>query len=366
MINNKISGTQAAQMMILFVLGSSLVTGGSMIAKQDSWASILLAAVMALPIAALYGNLNKISPGKDLFDMAYDALGKVSGAAVTLLFCLYTAHLGALVIKNFTEYFQVVSIPETPQIVTALCIGLLAYYNVVKGLETLARGAVFIMPVAMATILLLNLLSINNMEVKNLEPVFNQDIELIFSGAYSSLTFPFAETVMFITVFSIVQTKKNPVKYYLAAVIFSGILLALLVAVAIMVLGFPLVSELYFPSYSAAGVIDVGNFVSRIEVLVSGNYIIFGVVKVTVCLFVCCKGLSKVFKFKKTSAAAAPVIAVMIIASQLLYENTMQMFAFIDIYKYYAPFFELVIPLAVFIVLKTKQRGKNQIQTSQG
>ena len=365
MPDGKISGKQATHMMILFLLGSSLVTGGSVTAKQDSWISILIGMIMAIPVVLIFANMYKTAPGKDLFDMAYMAFGKIGGAIITLLFCIYTLHLGALVIKNFSEYFQVVTIPETPQLITALCIGLLAYYNVTKGIEGLGRGAVFIMPITLSVILLLNALSLKYMDFQNLQPMLNQEPKLIFSSAYSILAFPFAETVMFITVFSAVETKKSPVKLYLTAAIFSGILLAVLVAVAIMILGLPLISLLYFPSYAAAGVIDVGGFLSRVEVLVSGNYIIFGVVKVTVCLFVSCKGVANLLGVKNHKLLAAPNITIMVVTSILVYENTMQMFDFIDIYKIYAPFFELVIPLAILIFLKNKAKKQSLNYTKQ-
>lgn len=359
MTDGKISGKQATHMMILFLLGSSLVTGGSVSAKQDSWISVLIGMIMAIPVVLIFANMYKTAPGKDLFDMAYMVFGKIGGALITALFCLYTLHLGALVIKNFSEYFQVVTIPETPQLVTALCIGLLAYYNIVKGIEVLGRGAVFIMPITLSVILLLNVLSFKYMDFQNLQPMFNQEPKLILSGAYSVFAFPFAETVMFITIFSAVETKKSPVKLYLTAIIFSGIMLAVLVAVATMILGLPLISLLYFPSYAAAGVIDIGGFISRVEVLVSGNYIIFGVVKVTVCLFVSCKGIAKLFGIKNHKVLAAPNVTIMVVSSLFLYESTMQMFDFIDIYKIYAPFFEVVIPLATIIILKSKAKKQS-------
>lgn len=356
MIDGKISGKQATHIMILFLLGSSLVTGGSMLAKQDSWASILVAMVMALPLALLFGSLYKLAPGKNIFDMAYLAFGKIGGAIITALFSLYTLHLGALVIKNFSEYFQVVTLPETPQIVAAICIGLLAYYNIVKGIEVLGRSSVFIMPIVLAVVLILNIMSLKYMGFENLQPMLNHNYKLILSGAYSVFAFPFAETVMFITIFSVVDTKKSPAKLYLIAILFSGILLAILVAVAIMILGLPLVATLYFPSYAAAGVIDIGGFLSRVEVLVSGNYIIFGIVKVSVCLFVSCKGIARLFGIKNHKVVAAPNITIMVVTSLFLYESTMQMFDFIDIYKIYAPFFEVVIPLAIFVFLKIKAK----------
>jgi len=359
MIDGKISGKQATHMMILFLLGSSLVTGGSMVAKQDSWISILVGMLMALPVAVIYGNLCKIAPGKDIFDMVYLVFGKIGGAIITVLFCLYTIHLGALVIRNFTEYFQVVTIPETPLAVTAICIALLAYYNITKGIEVLGRGAVFMMPIVLTVILVLSLLSLKYMNFDNLKPIFNHNLKPILTGAYTVFTFPFAETVMFITVFSVVDTKKNPIKLFLIGILFSGVLLAIFVIVAITILGLPFVAYLYFPSYASAGVIDLGNFISRIEVLVSWNYIIFGVIKVTVCLFVSCKGVAKLFKLKNYKVPAAPIVTIMVVMSLLVFESTMQMFGFLDVYKIYAPFFEVVIPFTLLVALKIRAKKQS-------
>jgi len=345
-------------MMILFLLGSSLVTGGSMIAKQDSWICILLSTFMAVPLVSIYAGLYKAAPGQDIFDMAYSAFGKIVGPIVTALFSLYTLHLGALVIRNFSEYFQVVSIPETPQAVTAICIGGIALYNILKGIETPARGAVFIMPITLAVIMFLNALSIKYMDFNNLKPILNQDFGTILHGAYSVFVFPFGEVVLFVTVFAAVETKTKPSKLYITAVIFAGVLLSLLIVVAIMMIGFPFVASIYFPSYISAGIIDIGNFISRIEVLVSGNYIIFGVIKVSVCLYVSCKGISKLFGIKNHKKTAAPIAAVMVIISILVYENTMQMFSFLKIYEIYAPFFQIVIPFALLIALNRKNKKK--------
>ena len=356
MLNGKISGRQAANMMVLFILGSSLVTGGGMAAKQDSWICVILGMLMTVPLVLIYAELNHSAPGKDIFEMSYEALGKFGGAVITILFTLYTIHLGALVVRNFTEYFQVVSIPETPQYVTAICIGLIAWYSVSKGMDVVARGSVFTMPLVMSVIILLNLFTLKYMNFSNLEPVLYHNSGKVFEGAYSLFTFPFAETVMFVTVFSIVETKKHPAKIYLLSLLFAGLVLTALVAVAIAIIGLPLVTMLYFPSYASASVMDIGNFISRAEVLVSGNYIIFGIVKVTVCLYVSCKGLAKLFNVKDHRVFSMPIMAVMIIESVLVYESTMQMFAFIDIYSIYAPFFEAAIPILLLIVIKVKKK----------
>ncbi|MEA4896214.1 MAG: endospore germination permease [Oscillospiraceae bacterium] len=359
MLNGKINGKQASHMLVLYLLGSSLVTGGSMTAKQDSWICILFGTVITIPLVLVFAELNKTAPGKDFFEMSYEAFGKFGGGAITVLFIAYTIHLGGLVIRNFSEYFQVVTIPETPLCVTAICIGALALYSNLKGIDVLGRGSVFIMPFALGVIVLLNLFLFKYMDFRNLKPILYQSPKTIIDGAISVFTFPMAESVLFISVFSFVDGKKRFAKLYLTPLMISSFLLTAIVAGSIATIGLPLVSMIYFPSYTAAGIIDVGNFISRIEVLVSGNYIIFGVIKVSICLFVACRGLKKLFHTKSHAIFALPVIAAMIVISLLVYENTMQMFAFLSIYELYAPLFEAVIPLALLIVLKAKAKRQN-------
>ena len=49
-----LTSKQIIYMMILFILGSSLVTGGNTEAKEDSWVSIILAIIMAIPFILVY------------------------------------------------------------------------------------------------------------------------------------------------------------------------------------------------------------------------------------------------------------------------------------------------------------------------
>lgn len=356
MRNEKISAFQVINMMVLFILGSTMVTGGDMGAYQDSWVSLLLAMLMALAVVSIYARLKKLGPEQDLFDLSYTVFGKIGGAIITFLFSIYVFHLGSMVIRNFTEYIQVVSLPETPQVVNAISIGLIAFFTIKAGIAILGRGTVLVLPIVAFIVLSSILFSINHMDLSNIKPILYQDPKTIFSGAFSMFAFPFAETVVFISVFPSVKNKKKFYPVYLTAILISGFLLLVLLLRNIFVLGFPLIKSLYFPSYSAVATIEVGSFLSRIEVLVSGNFIISGLVKVTVCLYVACKGFAKLLNIDDHKKLAAPLSFLMVVASGLLYKNTMQMFAFVRIYKYYAPFFQVIIPLIILIFAEIKAK----------
>lgn len=364
MINEKISGRQVVSIMILFSLGNTLVTGGSFKAEQDTWISVIIGTVLSIPIVLIYARLNKLEPDMSLFDLAYMVFGKIGGAIITFLFSAYVIFMGTMVIRNFTEYIQVISFPETPQIVVAICISLIAYFTVKKGIEILGRGIVFVIPITMFVIAVLLLFLTQKMDINNLKPVFYNNLKPVLAGAYSTLTFPFAETVLFITVFSVVDTKKTPAKLYLTAILISGFLLLLLVLGDIMVLGFPLVKSFFFPTYATTGIVEVGKFFSRVEVLSSGNFIVYGLVKATICLFVGCKGIARLFNISDHKKVAAPLSLIMMIGSTYIYKNTMQLLKGAEIYSYFAPFFQIVIPLfiLIFLQIKIKKKGIGERQ----
>lgn len=354
-MNGKITGRQAACTLFLFQLGSSLVTGGSEKAGQDSWIAVIIGLVFSIPLVLLFAKLSEAEPGMDLFDMCEAAFGKIGGNIATLLFSVYSLHLGALVIKNFTEYVQVLSLPETPQPVVATCIGFLGWFGIRKGSAVAARNAAFIAPLGTFVIFILLGLTAGFMDFGNLKPIFAHDAKTLLQSGFSSFVFPFAESVLFLSVFCDVDKNVSHKKLYLWGIVPSGAILTALVIGNTAVLGVSIAQSMYFPSYETVSVVHLGKFLSRFEVLVSGNFMIFGLVKFMVCIYVACRGFAHLTGWQNWLLLTGVASAVAVTTSQLLYQNTMQMFTFLNIYYRYAPFFEVALPLSIFLTLAVKK-----------
>lgn len=354
-MNGKITARQGICTLYLYVLGSSLVTGGSEQAGQDSWIAVGIGLVFTIPLVLLFAKLGEAEPGMDLFDMCEAAFGKIGGNIATLLFSVYSLHLGALVIRDFTEYVQVLSLPETPQPVVAVCIGFLGWYSIRKGIAVTARNAAFIAPLGTIVIFLLLGLTAGFMDLGNLKPFWGHDTKTLLESGFSSFVFPFAESVLFLSVFCDVEKTVPRKKLYLWGILLPGAILIALVAGNTAVLGVSIVQAMYFPSYETVSVVHLGEFLSRFEVLVSGNFMIFGLVKFMVCAYVASRGFAHLTGWQNWLLLTAITSAVAVILSQLLYENTMEMVKFLDVYYVYAPFFEVAIPLAVLVTLSIKK-----------
>jgi len=128
----------------------------------------------------------------------------------------------------------------------------------------------------------------------------------------------------------------------------------------IAVLGAPMMSAEYFPSYAIARVIKVGNFLSRIEVVVAINFVIGGIVKISLCLLAATRGVTRLFGLKDYRKLVMPMGLLLVAICSILYENTMDMFTFLPVYQYYALLFQVVIPVIVWIAAEINARKKKR------
>lgn len=118
----------------------------------------------------------------------------------------------------------------------------------------------------------------------------------------------------------------------------------------ILVLGADTEHVLYFPSYSTIGLIQVGTFIERIEIIVAVVYLLTGIIKIGICLYAVSNGIAKVFNFGSYRTLVAPIGLLMMNLSCFIYTNTMEMFTWASkIYPYYAIPFQIILPVVILI-----------------
>lgn len=358
-----ISNKQGISIMFLFLIGTTLVTGSANKAKQDAWISILIAMAMALPVIFVYSRLLQLFPGKNLFDIVEEIFGKAIGKILILIFTWYFFNLGTLVVRNITEFIQIVSFPETPQFFIALFLGLIVIYMVKSGIEVLGRWAEFVLPIIIFTIILATCLSAPKANFNNIKPILYYGFKPVFQGTFSLFTFPFAETIIFTTIFSSLEQPNKSFKVYSLSLIGAGIIILLVAVRNILVLGITSIGIHYFTSYYAVSLINIGDFLQRIEAVVSTVVILSSIVKLSVCLFATSIGVSKIFNFDNYRPVVAPICLLMLNLSFIVYSSTMEMFEWIDkIYSLYAIPFQIILPLTIWIIAEVKKSSMFSIK----
>lgn len=360
-----ITNKQGIFMMSMFIFGSSILTGAAREAKQDVWLVIILGLIMSLPMIFIYAKLLSLYPGKALYEVLNEVFGKVAGKIISLLYVWYSFHLGALVIRNFSEFVNVTSFPETPQTIIVIFVGLFCIWVVKAGIEVMGRWSAFAFPIAAAIIVITVILSMTNINIINMKPVLYNGIKPVLTSSFGFFSFPLAETVVFTMVFSTLKNKDKTFKVFLSSVCIGSVIIMSIAVRNILVLGAPLTTSLYFPSYVAVRTINIGDFIQRFEIVVSIIFIFGSFVKISVCLYAAALGAAKILNIDNYRYLVAPIGFMMMNLACTIYESMMEMFDWaIKIYPYYAIPFQIILPIIILIAAKIKIKINSKKQNA--
>ena len=351
-----ISLRQAIYSIMLFIFGSSIVLGVSGTAGQDAWLSLVLATLGSFPLLMMYARIIHLYPETDFFDILITVFGQIIGKVIIVLFTWYAIHLGALVLRNFSEFLQIVSMPETPELPLMAALALVTAYLAKSSTSVLGKWSVIMLPIVVIVILLTVVLAVKDMDFSNLLPVLEKGWAPVAEGAYQIVTFPFAETVLFLCLASAIKKEDSPYKIYGYSLLAASGFLILVMIRNIAVLGPTMVGISYFPSYTTARILRLGDFLSRIEGTITMNFLLSGIVKITVCLIAAAKGMAKLFNVNVYKNMLMPVSMLALALCAIVYKNVMEMFGFLKYYQFYAIPFQIVIPLAVWIAAEIKAK----------
>jgi len=355
-----ISTRQAVCILAAFICGSSIVLGGCTDAEQDSWISLLVSQVIVIPMVLIYARIIKNYPEKNIYQISEILFGKIFGKIITILVTWYAIHLAALVLRNFSEFVVVVSMPETPQLPLMMIMLLVVVYLVKSGVGTLGKWSIIIIPIICVVVVSTTLLLLNQVKVNNLAPFLDHGTKIILTCAYKYFSFPFAETVLFLSIADCIKKENGPSKIYVCGILFGALILLLAVVRNILVLGPELMKSEYFPSYVAARIINVGDFLVRIEGSITANFILAGVTKVALCLFAASKGMASLFNIQDYKKLIIPVSLLSLALGCIIFKSTMEMVNGLDIYAVYAIPFQIIIPLIIWIGSEIKTRTGGQ------
>ncbi|MBX4267948.1 GerAB/ArcD/ProY family transporter [Clostridium estertheticum] len=356
MKNEAISERQGIILIILFLLGNSLLVGSGNPANKDAWLAIIIAISWSIILFLIFSRILSLYPGKDLFDILPIVMGKFLGKIISILMIWFAFHTGLLIIRIISEFTNILVFPDTPVVIPMIFFTILLISSLNAGIEVLGRWAEFFSYIVILIVLIVPLLSITQMDINRLKPLLDNGLSPLLNGAFSSFSFPFGEVVIFTMVFSNISKIKNYKKIFMVGLFVGGGLIVLTVLRNILVLGSESVSSVYFASSMAVSLIRLG-FLQRLELTVIIVFLVCIFVKVSICTFAVCNGISKVFGFDDYKFIVTPIVLLMLNISFFIYRHTMEMAFFTyNIWQYYAFPFEVIIPLVVFIRAEIKSR----------
>lgn len=348
--NRSVSKKQAFMMVYLFLIGSTMVEDGAHPAKQDVWISVLIAAVGVIPVMLIYLRLMRLHPGKSLFEIILTAVGRPVGTVISALYILYFLQTTGLVVRNFTHFITENALRNTPIAVLALPLCVLAAWMASLDLDRIAKGAVILGIVYLIVQILALLLLIAPGDWHHLFPMFTSDPAVILDESFSFFSVPLSQSVIFLAVLHEMEdTKKRGRSLFIAVFIFVLTSISNYLR-AITSFGGEALGDLSFQTYNAARILQIGDFAARLEMWVSGIFIIAVLVKIVLFIFVSGSGIRQLAPKAKKSVVF-PVMGIAVFGISLFaFHSNYEVFNGVKYYRVYALLFQVVFPALMWII----------------
>ncbi|WP_274649223.1 GerAB/ArcD/ProY family transporter [Paenibacillus humicola] len=356
-----INGVQLFSMMMLFIFGTALVIPVGFQSGQEVWLSILLALPAGLLLFLVFVYLYRAYPRLILSGYLRKILGAPIGLPLAVLYAIYFMYVSARNLREAGDLLITSAYDVTPNFVIQTVMILAVIYVLRKGLEVFYRlGQVyFFIIVSIGVIGNMLFIFSGLIDLKNLLPLTGEGgWKQTLSSAYPSIfMFPFGETVCFMTVFTHLKAKNEARNYGLTAMLLSGIALSLTHAMEISVLGPDIYSRSIFPLLSALRLVNIMNFIQRMDALVILALIIGVFFKMTMYAYASMALAADVFNVKEVNKLAYPVSIVILFASMMsawsFPEHNEEGLTDVKLLK---PIFCLMIPCVLMIVHVLRKR----------
>jgi spore germination protein KB len=350
----QISTSQFNILVILNTIGTTILivpAGLATEAKQDAWIPSLLGVGLSLVVIFLFNALGGLYPQMTLVEYCKKILGKWFGTIVALGFVSFS-FIGASTVIWIMGNFLVTQIMSgTPEEVIQTFFIMVVIMGVRLGIEPIARSAEIFLPWVVLCILFLVLLPIPEMNIQNLQPVFDTEAKPIIRAALSFLSVSTLPLIIFhMIVPNGMRSKKSNKAFYFGNMA-GGITLITITLLTILVLGAGLTARNAFPSFALAKKVSIKGILERIEIIMAILWFFTIYFKSTIYCYASVKGLAQILSLKDYRVLTLPFGMMLIALSIIVYPNVVYEAEWdVKTWIPYSATFGIIMPLVLYIV----------------
>ena len=322
-MNERIKTSQLMMLIITFVMGSTLlITLVDGISAQGTWVVMVAAFVLSVPFLLVYISLAKRFPGKSLIEINDIIFGRVAGKAISIIYLLFFFLLLTFNTADLSSFYTGYIIPEAPQMAFIVPVLLVCAFTVKRGLSALVRVSVVTTIFTVATVVLMTLLLIGNMDFSNFLPVFDKPAIKYIQATQTVAELPILELVAMLMVTPMLRDNKKLTRWWMGGVGVAMIMFVTIAARDTAVLG-AASNILGENSYEAIRLVNIGEFLTRIELLIAITYTALLFVKTALLYYVTATALSQLLRVDR-NVMILPLGALTVFFAAIKVESTVE------------------------------------------
>ena len=266
---------------------------------------------MLLGIVFLLVILNMIKDDKNIFETNIYYF-KAFGRILNFLLAVLAIGFAIIIFYNLTTFLNLTYLPSSSNIYIGAILAVIVYYWLFKGFNNISNAVVVLFYVSIFFLIFSLFSFVNSSKTEHLFPVLAEGLQ---SPALGVLLFAVLSSVPVIFLLCVprreipeAKLKRNVVISY----IIGSISLVLIILIAILILGYPVISIFKYPEYMLLKKISIFSVIERVENIVSFQYFLDAFVLIVMCMYFATVNFKAVCK-KKTTKKVLPAVITLIV-----------------------------------------------------
>lgn len=358
--NDHIQANQFRKLVSLFIIGPSIILLPAVLAseaKQDAWISSIVGLLAALLLVWLYNALGSRFPGKTLVELSKEICGRWLGTFISFLWFGYVFILSALILRNLGDFLTSSMLVETPINAIHFVYLSIVAVGVYYGISNIARTADIFFPFVIVLLCVFVLLLVPELDIKRVEPVLGKGIKPVLSAALPYIGFPFLELVLLLMIFPNVKQPEQAKKAFLSGTLLGGAVLFVITLMNILVMGAGNTGSELYSSFELAKRIEIGEFIQRVEVVITAVWFITIFFKLIICFHILVLSLSQTLKLYDHRLLTLPLGMILYSVSFIIIPNRPYVISFdTTIRPFYALTFGFLLPLLLLGIAVVRKK----------
>ncbi|WJH35148.1 spore germination protein [Paenibacillus sp. CC-CFT747] len=371
--DGQISTRQLFILTLIFVIGTSILVAPPILitfARQDAWLAAVLGGTVGTGTTLLYGWLGMRMKGSTLMEFTGRLLGRWTAKGMAVLIFIYIFFTCAFILHNTADFVIGEILPETPDWAVEVIFMSVVGMAVWLGLQPLARTAEIFFPWILLLILIIYVLLLPNVDPQKIRPFLEEGIFPVAKASALLWAFPYLQLFLFLIFYGQVADARKGRNAMLAGAAGGSVVLVLLLFLSIAVMGAPLMEMRLYPTFTLARKINIGNFLTRIEVILAGAWFLSSFLKLSITYYAGIKVLTSLFTTANVRWLVFPLAALMIFLSNLTNPNIIVSLKVNPQLLFYPSLLlGLVYPLLLFVVSlfrREDRKGKGRGVAEEG
>jgi len=350
-----------------FILSSALLTTFfSAVTYQDSWISVIIGALITIPVMILMAQLMKMYPDKSLLCVCCEVFGKTVGKILSVIYLIFFLILASLNLGDLGYFIQSTIMNNTPTLLVVVLFMFVCAQAVKGGAQIVCRYSMLFTFVFLSILVVGTTLSLPLFHLENFLPVFHLPFVKYVQGAHIMSMIPLAETTVFLMFMPAVSGDKSKLNRYLILALIFGTISILIIVIRNTAVLNDTIHLLSLPPFEVFRLINVSSAMSHMEILFAVSFIMLFFFKVSVVFYAAVIAFSETFGLKSYKSIVYLVGALIVAMSfNLYYSNIEHIYSAMRFTAFQWMLPEIIIPLALLIGGKIKNKKKqNQPQQS--